>query len=160
MAVVARACGLLLSWAALVSAQSTGSTVVVEISPVVHQGTPFSALLRLPPSLPLKKGGVEVAAFVLDGQREEIPLATKKFVVSGHGEVLLEHELGGLLIGCVGSGSRVGIFQFKLAYYSWYITSRRSCRLFAVCCLPIWVATGAAASQQQQLSQSRSAELH
>lgn len=104
MTVASRACGLLLSWAALVSSQSTGSTVVVEISPVVHQSTPFSALLRLPPSLPLKKGGVEVAAFVLDGKREEIPLAKKKFVVSAHGKVLLEHELGGLLIGCAGHG--------------------------------------------------------
>lgn len=102
MAFVARACVLLLSWAALISAQSTGSTVVVEISPVVHQSTPFSALLRLPASLPLKKGGVEVAAFVLDGKREEIPLVTKKFVVSAHGDVLLEHELGGLLIRCAG----------------------------------------------------------
>lgn len=102
MTVVARVCGLLLSWAALISAQSTGPMVVVEISPVVHQSTPFSALLRLPASLPLKKGGVEVAAFVLDGKREEIPMVTKNFVVSSHGKVLLEHELGGLLIGCAG----------------------------------------------------------
>lgn len=102
MTAVARACGLLLSWVALITAQSTGSMVAVEISPVVHQSTPFSALLRLPASLPLKKGGVEVAAFVLDGKREEIPLVTKKFVVSSQGEFLLEHELGGLLIGCAG----------------------------------------------------------
>lgn len=113
MTFVARACVLLLSWSALISAQSTGSTVVVEISPVVHQSTPFSALLRLPASLPLKKGGVEVAAFVLDGKREEVPLVSKKFVVSAHGDVLLEHELGGLLIGCAGRMS-VCIFEIKL----------------------------------------------
>lgn len=103
MVAIARACALLLSWVALTCAQSTGSTVVVEISPVVHQSAPFSALVRLPATLPPKvaKAGVEVAASVLDGQREEIPLATKKFVVSARGEVLLEHELEGLLIGCV-----------------------------------------------------------
>eukprot|EP00904_Undaria_pinnatifida_P013206 jgi/Undpi1/9015/HiC_scaffold_26.g11475.m2 len=107
MVAIARACALLLSWVALTCAQSTGSTVVVEISPVVHQSAPFSALVRLPATLPPKvaKAGVEVAASVLDGQREEIPLATKKFVVSARGEVLLEHELEGLLIGSIGTST-------------------------------------------------------
>lgn len=116
MVAIVRACALLLSWVALVFAQSTESTIVVEISPVVHQSTPFSAVLRLPASLPPKvvKSGVEVVASVLDGHREEIPLATKKFVVSARGEVLLEHELEGLLIGYVTRRSRVWIFESKL----------------------------------------------
>lgn len=101
MVFLGKACSFLLGWAALVLAQSAGATVVVEVSPVVHQAATFSATVRLPPSAALKKGGVEAEAYVVDKEGEEVLLVKRKLAVSVGGGVFLEHELEGLLIGCV-----------------------------------------------------------
>lgn len=97
MTVVARLCGFLVAYFTLVSAQS--AAVVVEVSPVVHVAAPFSALLRLPPSY-AATGRIEAEASLVDAQGGEKELAKQKFKVSAGGEVLLEHKLEGLLIGC------------------------------------------------------------
>lgn len=111
MWIAGRACGVLLACTTLISAQSAA---VVEISPVVHVATPFSALLRLPPSLALKKGGIEAEASLVDAHGGESELAKKrKLEVSARGGVFLEHELGGLLLGCVGLGNPVQIGSYS-----------------------------------------------
>lgn len=91
-----RICGILVAFATLISAQQ--SAVVVEMSPVVHVAAPFSALLRLPVSSTLKRGGVEAEASLVDAQGGEIQLTKLKLAVSTGGEVVLEHELAGLVI--------------------------------------------------------------
>lgn len=91
-----RACGILVAFATLISAQQ--SSVVVDVSPVVHVDAPFSALLRLPPSSALKKGGIEAKASLVDAKGGETELAKLKLTVSTGGEVLLEHELEGLVV--------------------------------------------------------------
>lgn len=107
MTFLARACSILLASAVLISAQSPN--VVVEISPVVHAATPFSAVLRLPASLALKKGSVEAQVCLVDGQGEETHLVKRKLAVSAGGKVFLEHELEGLLVGCVDSNLTAGV---------------------------------------------------
>ena len=97
MRILGGACGLLAAFATLVSAQQ--SSVVVEISPVVHVAAPFSALLRLPASSALKKGGIQAEASLVDATGGEVELAKLKLAVSAGGEVVLEHELEGLVVG-------------------------------------------------------------
>lgn len=86
--------------ALLVSVQSAGPNIVVEVSPVVLSGVPFSATLVLPPSFALKKGGVEAQASLVDGQGGQAHLAKRKLAISSGGEVILQHELEGLFIRC------------------------------------------------------------
>lgn len=82
-----------------VSAQQ--SAVIVQISPVVHVAAPFSAVLRLPASLALKKGAIQAEASLVDAKGGEIELGQSKLAVSAGGEVFLEHELEGLVLRCV-----------------------------------------------------------
>lgn len=91
--------GVLVAFVTLISAQQ--SSVVVDISPVVHVAAPFSAVLRLPASSALKKGGIQVEASLVDAKGSEVELAKLKLAVSSGGEVVLEHELEGLIIRCV-----------------------------------------------------------
>lgn len=112
MGIAARTCGVLVACTTLISAQA-GAVVVVETSPVVHVAAPFSALIRLPPSLALKKGGIEAEASLVDAHGGESELAKKrKLQVSAGGEVSLEHELEGLLLGYVFLG-----LQFQIGSY-------------------------------------------
>lgn len=97
MRVLGGACGLLVAFTTLISAQQ--SSVVVEISPVVHVAAPFSALLRLPASSALKKAGIQAEASLVDAKGGEVELAKLKLAVSTGGEVVLEHELEGLVVG-------------------------------------------------------------
>lgn len=101
MAILGKACALLVASTALTCAKSAGITFAVDVSPVVHVAAPFSAVLHLPASLALKKGGVEARAYLVDGQGEETLLAKRKLSVAASGGVHLEHELEGLLVGCV-----------------------------------------------------------
>lgn len=103
MMVYGRACGLLLCLAALVSAQSAGQPLVVEVSPVVHTAAPFSAEVTLPPSFALKKGGVEAQVCTVNQEGEETLLLKRKLRVAAGGEAILQHKLEGLLVGCVSS---------------------------------------------------------
>lgn len=96
MRILGGACGVLVAFTTLISAQQ--SSVVVEISPVVHVAAPFSALLRLPASSALKKGGIEAKASLVDAKGDEIELTKLKLVVSTGGQVVLEHELEGLVV--------------------------------------------------------------
>lgn len=110
-----RACGLLLWLVALVSAQSAGQPLVVEVSPVVHTAAPFSVEVTLPPSFALKKGGVEAEVCIVNQEGEEILLLKRKLRLAAGGEAMLHHELEGLLIGCVGSK-----FKSYLEYFSMF----------------------------------------
>lgn len=103
MRIWARTCGVLVACTTLISAKAApAAAVVVEISPVVHVAAPFSALMRLPPSLALKKGAVEAEVSLVDAHGGESELVKKrKLQVSAGGEVSLEHELEGLLLGYV-----------------------------------------------------------
>jgi len=100
MKILQGACCALAACTTLVSAQQ--STVVVQISPVVHVAAPFSAVVRLPASLALKKAGVHAEAHLIDSQGVEIELAKLKLAVSSGGDVFLEHELEGLVLRCDG----------------------------------------------------------
>lgn len=104
MMVVARVCGLIALCATLISAQAA---VVVEVSPVIHVASPFSALLRLPASSALTSRGVDVTASIVDADGRETQLAKQKLKTSAGGEVFLEHELEGLIIGYVAWSSWV-----------------------------------------------------
>lgn len=111
----ARTCGLLLWLAALVSAQSAGHSLVVEVSPVVHTAAPFSVEVTLPPSFALKKGGVQAEVCIVNQEGEETLLLKRKLRLAAGGEAMLQHELEGLLIGCEGSQ-----FKFCLEYFSMF----------------------------------------
>ncbi|CAM9275362.1 unnamed protein product [Scytosiphon promiscuus] len=102
MTVVTRACGLLALCATLIS---TRAAVVVEVSPVVHLASPFSALLRLPASSAVTSRGVEAEASLVDADGRETRLAKQKLKTSAGGEVFLEHELEGLIIGSIGTST-------------------------------------------------------
>lgn len=81
------------------SVSPSSSHFAVEVSPVVHQGTPFYAILRLPASSTLsKKGGIDAHAYLVDKQGEETLLAKKKLSVITGGQVSLEHVLDDLRI--------------------------------------------------------------
>ncbi len=99
MRILRGACSALAACTTLVSAQQSAADV--QISPVVHVAAPFSAVVRLPASLALKKGGVQAEAHLIDAQGGEIELAKLKLAVSTGGEVFLEHELEGLVVRCV-----------------------------------------------------------
>lgn len=96
MRILQGACCALAACTTLVSAQQ--SAAVIQISPVVHVAAPFSAVVRLPASLALKKGGIQAEAYLIDAQGGEIELAKLKLAVTVGGEVFLEHELEGLVL--------------------------------------------------------------
>lgn len=113
MVISARVCSLLLALTSLVSAQSAGLSVVVAVSPVVLTAAPFSVELTLPPSLALRKGGVEAQVCIVNQEGEEKQLLKRKLSVASRGGVMLQHELEGLLIGCVGRGAWVQSSNIK-----------------------------------------------
>lgn len=81
------------------SASPSSSHFAVEVSPVVHDGTPFHAILSLPASSTLsKKGGVDAHAYLVDKHGEETLLVKKKLSVVAGGQVTLEHVLDDLRI--------------------------------------------------------------
>lgn len=91
---------LAVRWTAVVAAE-TATVVAVDVSPVVHAGSPFTAVLTLPPPLARKKG-VEAEAWSLDEAGEVTTLVKRRLAVStGGGKVSLQHELEGLVIGYV-----------------------------------------------------------
>ena len=73
----------------------------VEVSPVVHAGTPFFVVLKLPTSSALKKGRIDAQAYLIDETGEETLLAKEKLSVTRGGEFISEHVLDSLQIGFV-----------------------------------------------------------
>lgn len=95
-------CSVLLLVSAAFTFALTSASVRVEVSPVVHVAAPFSAVLQLPASAALNRKGVDAQAYLVDDKGQEIQLNKKrKLSTVANGEVVLEHELEGLLIGCV-----------------------------------------------------------
>ncbi|CAM9348857.1 unnamed protein product [Ascophyllum nodosum] len=74
----------------------------VEVSPVVHAGTPFFVVLKLPTSSALKKGRIDAQAYLIDETGEETLLAKEKLSVTRGGEFISEHVLDSLQIGSAG----------------------------------------------------------
>lgn len=83
---------------AVSSGSSSSNSLGVDVSLVVHVDAAFSAVLTLPPSL-AKKTNVEAEASVVHADGRQNRLVKQKLSVSAGGEVLMQHELGGLRVG-------------------------------------------------------------